>query len=341
MDIKKQYGFDLRSLKIGDILLSADSSKTSHAIAIGTNGKFSHAMLYVGNSVIHAMPDGLYAKNPQRIVAEAPEHLMALRLRSNKKNTDFESICNHARLQVGALYSIPEAARAKFLSNKEKIAQTDKQFCSRLIAQSYEAAGIEIVSNSDYCSPNDIFRSPLLTPIEGYLKEMSANELAFARTPDFTVTIMNATYTWLEQTRNLARRRGLGSVSTHKDVSSLLMQNPELDKQISDYVIESGYLNFYNIDRKRNGYRYDTASFLAVCKNKTHACEIINSEQLLIDEEMPRRIVAAKHAAAIYSIYKLKYFKLEYELACNILNEVAIRQQIIDAVKDSFKSTKI
>ena len=62
-------------IEIGDIILESGSSKFSWWIKYGTNSKYSHAMIYVGHSIIHALTDGVYTENPQRIIVDSINNL--------------------------------------------------------------------------------------------------------------------------------------------------------------------------------------------------------------------------------------------------------------------------
>lgn len=51
-----------------------------------------------------------------------------------------------------------------------------QQFCSRLVARSYENVGIKLVKNKDYCTPDDLRRSPLLKELNDISEIVSEGE---------------------------------------------------------------------------------------------------------------------------------------------------------------------
>jgi hypothetical protein len=54
-----------------------------------------------------------------------------------------------------------------------------KQFCSRLVAQSFAAAGIKLVADPNFCSPADIQASPLLVVVADATVPVTAEEEAW------------------------------------------------------------------------------------------------------------------------------------------------------------------
>lgn len=69
------YLLDFNKLQIGDIILQSGTSKFSWWIKKITGSNYSHAMLYVGESTIHALTNGVYSTNPQRIIVDSNNDL--------------------------------------------------------------------------------------------------------------------------------------------------------------------------------------------------------------------------------------------------------------------------
>lgn len=91
------YILDLHKLQLGDIILESGTTKYSEAIKTATNSDYSHAMLYVGGSIIHAMPDGVYSENPQRIIVESKESLKVMRTKMTLSEDNKQIICTFGR----------------------------------------------------------------------------------------------------------------------------------------------------------------------------------------------------------------------------------------------------
>ncbi len=125
-------------LKQGDIILTRSDEKPSKMIRILTKSEYSHAILYVGEgSYIHSDLAGVHFGNTQRLIIDNLDFVKVVRI--NNQSAINKAI-EYARLQIGTLYSRLSAANAGAkISSK---LDTKRQFCSRLIAKSYEYAGI-------------------------------------------------------------------------------------------------------------------------------------------------------------------------------------------------------
>ncbi|MDH2399072.1 hypothetical protein QCM77_03670 [Bradyrhizobium sp. SSUT18] len=94
-----------------------------------------------------------------------------------RKVTDF------ARAATGTEYSKKEAMAV--VARKIRRTGNRKQFCSRLAAQAYAFAGISLVPNPDYCSPEDLRMSGQLVEISDVELPASDQEVAFWETRAF------------------------------------------------------------------------------------------------------------------------------------------------------------
>lgn len=333
----EKYGFEMSKLEVGDILLSYGNDKIAKTIAACTFGEFSHAMLYVGHSLIHATPKGVYSFNPQRLIFSGANHLTALRLQRPLTEVEVNDLITYARTWVGALYSIPQAMVAPVLSKRRvKDWSPEKQFCSRLVAQAYTSAGINLVKNPDYCAPNDFLRVRELTRVDGVVKILSPGEIDFANTHNYLEDIQEATFTFLKKVRELAQRRNLGTIAHHQDVAGMLMRHPCYDKVVSGYVKKSGYADYVRVDREANPFRYNPELLLATCKSKNiPVMEIVAAEQASIDRDWTFR--ERNHLAAFqnYHATPLEYFKIELNVAQAMMEELTYRKMVLDAVRDN------
>jgi len=328
-----KYQFNLDTLQPGDILLSRGEGKGAAFIAKATGGRFSHAMVYVGNSVIHAMPDGVYSKNPQRLLFHSNDDLLALRARGGLTDEQASIIVDTARYWVGALYSKAQAAAVPAYSKARVPTTSPEQFCSRLVAQCYMAAKIQLVVNPDYCSPNDIARSGLLDPVANYSVLASQQAIEFAEdTVDPNMEIQRAAFTWLAKARKLASRRGLGEIATQSEVGHLIYKNPELDSVICNYIHASGYLKHFDVDRSINAFRYDVTLFLEKFSSNHEIMDAIEVESKINLCELYRH--RRNYDAARENARQLpnKYNQLQLRHASNLLIEVHDRLDVLKEV---------
>jgi hypothetical protein len=329
----RKFLFNTDPLLPGDILLTRGDTKGSPLIAKVTGGHFSHAMLYVGNSVIHAMPDGVYSKNPQRLLFSTPADMLALRRIGGLSDVQSAIIVDTARYWVGALYSKTQAAAVPGYSKIGVSTSSSKQFCSRLVAQCYMAADVRLVINPDYCSPNDFAKSDLLAPVPGFAIEASEQQIDFTHTKDPNEEIQRATFEWLGKVRGLALRRGLGQVARQGDVGPLVARTPAIDKVVSNYVRASGYLEHFDVDRGINAYRYDKELFLAKFSARDEIMNAIEVERDINAYELHRRGKNYGTALQIARQLPNEYNALILKHESNLLNEVYARISVLDDVE--------
>tara|TARA_R110002124_G_scaffold5786_11_gene36355 strand:+ start:35826 stop:36803 length:978 start_codon:yes stop_codon:yes gene_type:complete len=252
------YILEMGKLQIGDIILTAQAGFTSKAVRLSTNCQFSHAILYVGEgSYIHSDSLGVHSNNIQRLLFEKPSHVEVRRL---KDKTLIDRAVMFARSQIGTRYSIKESVRTKNPIYNTGKAKTKKQFCSRLVAQSYEYAGIKLVKNSDYCSPKDLQNSTLTDEINDVLRAANNSEICFANSPSPLQRQAEVTNHILDSVRKLT----LQDVQNFEELDTFVIENPTYDKEITNIVRASGYLTLFNHELTQNPWRYDGQLFLSI-----------------------------------------------------------------------------
>ncbi|MDR6398522.1 YiiX/YebB-like N1pC/P60 family cysteine hydrolase [Herbaspirillum seropedicae] len=336
--MSKKYVFNLSKIQYGDILFSSTSAKDSRLIARATGGDFSHAMLGVGNSVIHAMPDGVYSKNPQRFIFDKPEHFCVMRLREKPSDAVIFKAINHARKWVGGLYSKIEAGKSVILHQTETAAKSPKQYCSKLVAECYEEAGIKLVLNAGYCTPHDLTLSELLIDVPDYFREATVADIAYIESFDPNLPIQRETFTWLENLRVLAKEREAHTVLHMDDVVPFLLLYPSHDKAVCKFVNQTLYLYLYDIDRKINPWRYDEHVFLSALKGLafTEIKRILSREYDINEPDLERRESNVKNARNNLQRMPLDYFKLDLAHAQNLYNENYRRVEVLNNVSRRF-----
>lgn len=147
----------------GDIILTTTPVKMPSAlIRRVTRSDISHAMLCVSfGSVVDSTSEGVASRNIQKLLYDEASPIYVLRLKDSPPESLVEKLVSHARSLVGTRYSLIEAAASsipEFWKHSGKRA-SKRQFCSRLVAQAYASAGVSIVKNPDYCTPDDIKQS--------------------------------------------------------------------------------------------------------------------------------------------------------------------------------------
>ncbi|MDE5461549.1 MULTISPECIES: YiiX/YebB-like N1pC/P60 family cysteine hydrolase [unclassified Bradyrhizobium] len=240
------------SVKPGDILFTARPGKISKAIRFTTDGAVSHAMICVQHgSFIDSTSSGVQARNLQRELFEDDEKAFHFRLKIPPDRKVLEQIVDYARSEIGARYSKIEAARSVAAIRRPR---SRRQFCSRLVARVYKMAGIELVSDADYCSPEDLRLTPLLKELPVEFEPVSAEELAWrSDQPNPIQAMHDAQNAVLDAARSVDPE-----VENFNDMYGLLVKRPEADQVIAAALESSGYLDIWKIEVEGHPWRYST-----------------------------------------------------------------------------------
>ncbi|WP_194456388.1 YiiX/YebB-like N1pC/P60 family cysteine hydrolase [Bradyrhizobium sp. CCBAU 53421] len=238
------------SVEPGDILLTARPGKVSKAIRFTTGGVVSHAMICVQHgSFIDSTSSGVQARNLQRELFEDDEKAFHFRLKDRPDREVLERIVDYARSEIGARYSKSEAARSVAAVRRPR---SKRQFCSRLVARVYKTAGIELVPDADYCSPEDLRISPLLKELPVEFEPVSADELAWTSgRPNPIQAMHDAQNAVLDAARSVH-----ANVENFNDIYDLLVRRPESDQVIAAALKRSGYLNIWKFEVEEHPWRY-------------------------------------------------------------------------------------
>lgn len=238
-------------LRPSDIILVTQSTKLSAAIRLVTLSDISHAMVYVEDrSVIDARPGGVQSSNTQRLFLEATRPVHALRLRTAPSAAQLRIIERELRGKIGTRYSETQAALTLVPAKLEADRQ---QFCSRLVAQAFAAAGIDLVANPDFCSPGTLKQSKLLVSIDNATVPVTPEEIAFfdGRT-DMPQLMLEATNALLDGARAYDP-----AIEDFDDLNRFVASHAEQDEAMCDILERSGYLEIWKIEKAKNPWQYD------------------------------------------------------------------------------------
>ena len=295
MDFSKfigPYVLDWTRLQPCDIVLSRESLSVdgilrpkrmwdvvkSGAIRLGSKC-YSHAMLYLGGSIIHAHPPMVYAVNPQRLSSAHDDDYVCLRFDSltvaqKRKIEEF------ARGQVGALYSIPEAAKTILKKSGDAQDLSGVEFCSRLVAEAYSYAEIHLVQNCSYCAPGDFLSVKSLVQIGACTRSANAHDIAILKSTDFVLRSQERAYDWLKSVRVMSENDGF-VVKTINSIFEYVLRFPNQDGEVFDALDESRYLETWKEDKDAHGYRYDPMAMLSIRQNQPD--DFVNEVMSLFD----------------------------------------------------------
>lgn len=327
---KKKWMFDLAVLRRGDVLFTR-SKFVGTGIAKATKGKFGHVMLYLDSMIIHADTRGVWSKNPQRVLMNDHSRLAAYRLRNSLSEDSLEKIESYARSRVGSLYSIPQAVkslqkRPRKTSDRYLL---DRQFCSRLVAQSFAEIGINLVTDFDFCTPNEIAESTLLQEVSCAVVPARAADIVFYNTPDFNMEIQIETYRWLNQVRALAEKHQLRPVHAQSDVGQWVLDYPQFDMEICGYIEGTKYLTLNDADKQKNPWRYHPKLMLDVLVASPSPEADLAFERRQNESNLNR--IYHERLKAIHNARSgLGYFKLEEQLQTNRLAQMLMWKEAVE-----------
>jgi len=234
----------------GDVVLSTAPQKLSAAIRFVTKSDVSHALLCVGPySAVDATADGVHSHNTQRLLFDSTQPLYVLRSKVPLSSETLLAIADFARGKVGTRYSIVDALK---VSTRTAPKASRQQFCSRLVAQAYASAGIDLVPNPDFCSPEDIKNSPLLTKVCGATENVSDSLVAaISASEDVPLHMQSVTSMALAQIREIKP-----SIEGLNDVIQFLRKNPSFDLSFLAAFRDSGYLVAWQVEVKSKPWQY-------------------------------------------------------------------------------------
>jgi hypothetical protein len=314
------YLLDASVLQPGDIVLTAQDAKISKGIRRLTGSSFSHAILYVARGgYIHSDAVGVHSNSTQRLLFSDSTHALVLRLVRDKDR--IQLICDYARSQVGTQYSVPEAIASRKKRRAAVGLRSNRQFCSRLVAQSYSYGGVPLVPNPDYCYPTDLYNVDIVAHVPNCVRAATPAEIEFANSPSPLEIQAKATNYLLEGIRTASGE----DVQTEEQVVQLLLRRPELDETSSRCLIESGYLELWRMEVKANPWRYEDAVFrLANPSPEVRAEEVESADELL-----RRFTIMRTQFTALGNRHPLKYFALQRDLYERLIAQQVKRRQLM------------
>lgn len=291
----------------GDIVLTTTPEPMSKTIRNFTGADISHAMICVGtSSVIDSTGDGVHARNLGRIILEPGCAGHVLRPVKPLSTDQMRSVLSFARAAVGTRYTMTGAAKsvlAGFVAGR-------RQFCSRLVAQAYRDAGVNLVSDADFCHPGELLKSEALIEVPNVLRNLSPEEEADWREDIDNVQAMrDSTNALLQEARKLSPE-----IESLNDIDAYLVEHPEGDAQLVQALRSSRYLELWRDEFERNSWQYHIA--IMEGHNGSEELKQRYCEELLADEELCQNRFILNHAGyvTLNTLHPRQYFALMVEL---------------------------
>lgn len=296
------YILDLNNLEIGDIILTTQKHLVSKIITLATNSSYSHAMLYVGHcSCIHSTGNGVHAINPQGILFDNHDYVKVFRVHPHFDRVLVKKACFLARTQIGKEYTRKEAI--KTVSTLFKREEIDRQFCSRLIGRSFENAGIKLVPDCNYCTPQDFAESENTYVVNDFVRPATDEEIDFAKKTSIVDKQRELKNEILKNVRLITKE----DIQTIEQLNACMLARNELDFEITKLIKESGYLEMADHDIEENPWKYDINLFNSLNYPKKQKIKIAHTEI----ESAKQRHETYSH---MYNLHRTMHndFNLEY-----------------------------
>lgn len=299
--------FNPHLIQPGDIVLTTTPERLSRKIRTVTGADISHAMICVArSSVIDSTGDGVHARNLRRIIIEAGCAAHVLRPSTPLTPDQVHAVVSWARGAVGTRYTVLEAGKSVLAG----LVPGRRQFCSRLVAQAYREAGMNLVWDADFCHPGELLKSPMLVEVPDVLRELTVEEEAYWRGDMDHVEIMReSTNALLKRARELS-----SSIESLNDIDAYLVEHVEADAHLAEALKSSRYLALWHDEFERNAWQYHVAfmeGHNGSDERKRRYCE-----ELLGDERLGQNRFVLNHAGyvTINTTYPRHYFALKVEL---------------------------
>ena len=175
-----KYVFNVSKLRKGDILLINTYDRIRRLMP---GCKYDHAAMYIGDAfLIESDGTGVVQNHIFSYAFKDELDACVMRLKESSIETIGNVIVN-ARTKFAMGYGTQEARMVYKLREGDVKENSNRTFCSRLVSQAYHDEGIDLVKNSDYCSPDDFLNSEVLIKVEEALQPF---------TDEMTMTVMNA-----------------------------------------------------------------------------------------------------------------------------------------------------
>lgn len=278
-------------LEIGDIILTNGDNEFKgnekkelfpKVIRTGIGSCFSHAMIYVGDSCAHAVMNGVHFFNISKYYIYSTQEIKVLRYKEPLSKSEKEIIRTFIIERQGNPYDKSGAIRSGVKKNKSN--NINKQFCSKLIANSYDKIGKKIDLNieSQNITPKELEISKNLIEINVEFDKISKEEASKKVNPKSLMEQDKAVNSLTKKLKEISEKYciDLGSLNETLYKKSSLIKNHKKCEQINRDIIEaiklSKYDNFWIYDYKDNPEFYFLNSkmkFLENCgeeKEKSH-----------------------------------------------------------------------
>lgn len=291
----------------GDVVLTTTLESMSQTIQKVTGSDISHAMICVGqSSVIDSTGDGVHARNLDRILLEPGCSGYVLRPVNPLTIEQLRTVIAFARAAIGTRYTRIGAAKSVWAG----LVPGRRQFCSRLVAQAYRSAGINLAPDADFCHPGELQKSKALVEVPDVLRNLNEEEETFWREDlDNVQAMRDSTNALLQEARKLS-----SEIESLNDIDAYLVEHEEGDAPLVQALQTSRYLGLWHDEFERNAWQYHVAMMEG--HDAPEGYKRKYCEELLADQKLGQNRFVLNHGyyAGLNAEYPRQYFALKVEL---------------------------
>lgn len=321
-----RYKLNIKCLSPGDIILVGYNNKISREIQRRTNSKYSHAMLYWYDSIIHAS-DIVITENPSRMLFDEGESVCILRLKKEYYNDiRIYFLIHYARSLVGTFYDFEALFAMK--NGAKVVSNENRQMCAKFVAQCFDYVCLDLVNDYELCTPQDIFNSNLLYPLPDPLIEATQEDIEFANSYDVTKLQFEAIRSFL---KSLQRQFPEKDIVSLQQLEVFIKDNPSNGNKILELLKQTKYFDLWKLEKEHCPYLYDVEAFKNKWKSSAvnQAFSVITSCKRIIDE---KKGDIQEYRAKITTIGDIEYYRQMIALRENIIEAANERIQVAEQV---------
>lgn len=305
------YILDISKLMAGDIILTRGKNIISKGVRLASVGDYSHAMLYVTEgSYIHSDKNGVHSENINRLLFKDAADVKVLRV---VDNADINKACVYARSKIGTAYSVKDAVKTVF-PLKVKL-PSEKQFCSRLVAEAYDFSGLKLVEDPHFCTPSELNNSLLLETVENVIQVASDEQITFVNSENPLERQKEATNLILREARRLTGKK----IQDFSGLVDALLADHSFDEEITRIAESSGYYDYMQYEVDKNFWRYNGPVFMLLPLENSKRISVAKRELKMANEDIARFNNQLESFNRLCAVKNINYFNREKELYKEIM----------------------
>jgi len=196
------------------------------------------------------------------------------------------------------------------------------------VAESFEYAGINIVENCLYCTPEDINCSTAFTEINDIVREASQEELDFENGLNPIQRQAETTNFILSEARRITNK----DIQSMEELSSFIVANPAYSDAIVKVYRDTNYLTMWEYEAQQNPWRYDEGLFMALPLGREEKRRMAEFEA----ESAQDQLALYSHNYTAYQNLSMRgmssYIAMNMELYKKLINQMNQRLDVANYI---------